>query len=379
LKVLIIHNQLWSHYKAKLFSELYRLKPDDMQLKVFQIGLYEKSRANLGEMDSSVHQYDYDLLFERSLEDIGLVERSLGLLAKTIDYQPNIVNLTGYYDPATWLVWLYCRVRGINIVMSNESTTQDQTRIGWKEWVKYQLISACDAFFCFGTKAAEYMLALGAKPDSLWVKNAAIIDNEQIKETYRQSLPNTQNTKVLLNLPAKNFIFVGRLVTVKNLPLLLKAFKQVVTPDWGLILLGNGEEKSKLQQQLEENNIPNVTFIEGQTWHQVPAYLALADVLVLPSYSETWGLVVNEAMVCGLPVIVSDQCGCAVDLVENKGTGIVFQSDNLASLVEAMKAFIDKKVDATQMGKTSQQVVEHFSPNAAATEMIAVFEKLNNL
>lgn len=373
MKLLIVHNQLWSHYKAKIFSELHLLSDESFRCKVLQIGLYEASRANLGNMDEGIHQYEYEVLFRKSLEEIHFLEKTTALIAAIHAYQPNVLNLTGYYDPALWLVLLYAKSRGIRVVLSNESTAQDHARKSLKERLKSVFIKNCDGFFCFGSKAAQYMIDLGAKSEQILVKNAAVVDNNYILNVYQKALPNVAITKQKLSLPRYNFIFVGRLVSVKNLPFLLKCFRQVFEnePDWGLILLGNGELKSSLEQQVINESIGNVNFIEGVSWHEVPAYLALADVLVLPSTSETWGLVVNEAQVCGLPVVVSDQCGCAEDLVSSTNTGFVFESGNEEALMEIF-SYICRNTDTLgPMGENAQGHIQRYSPTAAALAMRA--------
>jgi glycosyltransferase involved in cell wall biosynthesis len=168
------------------------------------------------------------------------------------------------------------------------------------------------------------MLDLGAKPEQLLV-NKNCVDNKSIRTIYDEAKINREEKQVQLGLAKKNFIFVGRLIPFKNLPLLLEAFNEALgksKSDWGLILLGEGEQKAELEKIITDNNFQGITFLPSVGWREVPKYLALSDVLVLPSYSEPWGLVVNEAMACGMPVIVSEKCGCAPDLVQNGKNGI---------------------------------------------------------
>ena len=129
-------------------------------------------------------------------------------------------------------------------------------------------------------------------------------------EHYQKAIVERDIRKKAKNWARYNFIFVGRLIPPKNLPFLLNAFAEISAeaPEWGLVLLGEGEQKGELQRLAQDNTA--IRFEAGVPWYEVAEYLALADVLVLPSESEPWGLVVNEAMICGLPVVVSEPSGC---------------------------------------------------------------------
>ena len=142
MKVLIIHNQLWAHYKAIIFNELQELiipnKEDS--LLVIQIATIEKSRVNLGDLDNTIHQYPYKLLHDGILEDVGLWQRITGIIKAIRVFKPDIVNLTGYYDYASWAVLFYCKMSSIKTILSNESTADDHARNKFKEFFKSLII-----------------------------------------------------------------------------------------------------------------------------------------------------------------------------------------------------------------------------------------------
>lgn len=377
MRILIVHNQLWAHYKATVFSELHRITSEtEHQIHVIQIAEVEKSRQNMGGADRSVHQYSYEILFDGALEDVALLPKIAKLLERTIAFAPDVVNVTGYYDSATWALLLYCKLRGIPVILSNESTAQDHHRGGFKERFKSWLVRQYDGFFCFGTMAASYMIELGANPEKILSKNAAVVDNQTIENRFKVAKSNRTTQKKELGLPPNNFVFVGRLVEVKNLPFLLRVFKKVSVQaqDWGLILVGDGTLVDMLQHQVKEQQINNIYFAGSQPWQHIPDWLALADAFIITSTSETWGLVVNEAMICELPVLVSTQCGCAVDLVNEGQNGFTFDPSNENELVELMLRFTSKSVDLPLMGAQSKQLIKKFSPKEAAKAMLQGFE-----
>ena len=381
MRILIVHNQLWAHYKAIIFNELQKIisqNPDD-KLLVVQIASVEKSRVNLGDSDLSIHQYPYRLLYEGTLEEVGLEKRILGIIKAIREFKPTVVNLTGYYDLASWAILFYCKINNIKTVLSNESTAGDHTRNSIKEFIKSLIIKQFDGFFNFGTLSKDYLLSLGGNPKQMLV-NRNCVDNLAIRNIYEKSIINRISEQKKLGLCSKNFIFVGRLIDYKNLFHFLEAFElaqKSSNQDWGVIILGDGELKNDLQSFVIENNIQKVSFQQGVSWQQVPEYLALSDVLVLPSYSEPWGLVVNEAMACGLPVLVSQKCGCSIDLVQHGENGFTFSPENLEEFIHLLEKFmIMDEMSLRKMGEISEQIIQEYSPENVGKEMYEGFKSL---
>ncbi len=183
-----------------------------------------------------------------------------------------------------------------------------------------------------------------------------------------------EQVKEAKKLPEHNFIYVGRFLEIKNLPRLISAFSSLRQADnWGLILMGEGPVRSEIESR---SDTANIFFFPPGDWKDVAGNLALADVLILPSYSEPWGLVVNEAMVCGLPVIVSQQSGAAADIVQNGFNGFVFDAYEESQLREKMQFFIDNSDRIQEMGKASQEIIVNFSPEKVSEEMYEGFRKL---
>jgi glycosyltransferase involved in cell wall biosynthesis len=380
MKILIVHNQLWAHYKAIIFNELQKIITENLNdsLLVVQIASIEKSRKDLGILDESIHQYPYKLLHRGLLEDISLTERIRGIIKAINEFKPDVVNLTGYYDIASWIVLLYCKIVGIKTILSNETTSNDHERNGIKEFFKGFIIKQFNGYFNFGTSSENYLTCLGISPLKMLVKRNCV-DNKALKEIYLNNLPRRMQQQKSLNIPLKNFIFVGRLIDYKNLFHFLEAFhsaQQKSTEKWGVIILGDGELKTELQKFVYDKLIENVSFNKGVSWQQVPEYLALSNVLVLPSYSEPWGLVVNEAMACGLPVIVSEKCGCAIDLVKNGENGFTFNPKNEVELTNLLLKFMRNEVDSEKMGLVSTKIIQEYSPETVASEMYSGFQKI---
>lgn len=395
MRVLIIHNILWAHYKSLLFGRLARqfVQPDT--LLVIQLALTEGHRKGLGMPDPKAVDYPFEVLHPGSLDDLPLWRRTMQLVRAARAFRPDVVLLTGYYDPAQLLLGTLLKARGCRLILQNESTRLDNPRAGWREHLKRAFVRLCDGYFCFGTRAADYLVELGAAPGKILVRNNAVVDNAALAQTYAASLPQRAIRQQQLGLKPRNLIYVGRLTGVKNLPSLLSAFAEVVqsTPeaaDWGLILLGEGDGKAALQAQAAALDLAGrVVFLPGCDWPDVPTYLTLADVLVLPSLSEPWGLVVNEAMACGLPVLVSDRCGCAIDLVRDGQNGYTFTpapapttgptTDVPDQLTQRLRQLLTAPPDTlARMGAESARLVQAFDPDRAGRAMYDGFKRVDS-
>ena len=380
-KILIIHLFVWAHYKAKIYSDLYSLilKDSTFDLKVVQLSINEGSRTKMGQIDWSLHQYPMHILYRDVLERTPTLGRFFKLFKWIITYKPDIVNVQGYFDPAMNLILLYCKLVGIKVIMASDSTELDNPNVGWRESIKSFLVRKSDGFFCYGSKSAEYMLKLGAQKEQIFVANNAV-DNHKIEAICKSTHSNREEKKQEMGLRKYNFIFVGRLIPLKNISILLKAYKTLLdtnqNQDWGVIVVGNGDEESNMKAYCIENKLDGVIFVPGQSWYEVPKWFALADVFLLLSFSEAWGLVANEAMVCKLPVIISDRCGCSADLVVEEKNGFIFDPYSVDDLMSKMAFFMKNPHVIQKMGISSYEIIRNFSSENVASEMLNGFKKV---
>jgi glycosyltransferase involved in cell wall biosynthesis len=197
---------------------------------------------------------------------------------------------------------------------------------------------------------------------------------EMIEHIHAEAKEQRDRTIGQLGFRRFNFIYVGRLASEKNIDSLLRAFNLVLcssrnASEWGLIIVGEGNERPRLERVVQEHKINGVFFVGGKSWKEVPLYYALSDLLILPSFSEPWGLVVNEAMICGLPVLVSNRCGSAYDLVIEGGNGFTFDPLNWQALAQKMAVFVNEEVDRQEMGRLSRKIIDAYRPEETAKQM----------
>lgn len=376
MKILIVHQFLWAHYKAAIFTQFQKLvdTTSDVEVKVIQTALYEEARIGFGEVDRSIHQYNYELLFEEIYERIPTLKRFWQTLKRVIAFKPDVINLPGYYEPAMILVQMCCRIMGIKVILSIDSTETDNANVWYREAVKRFIIRRANGFFCYGSLAADYMLKLGAKPEQILMRKNAV-NNERITQIHDETNVNELKKAYVIKTD-KNFIYIGRLMEIKNTVRLLEAFHQLNTAEWGLILVGEGKDKDRILKFIKDYELQNIHFIPAQPWQEVPRFMALAQVLVLPSYSEPWGLVVNEAMACGKAVIVSEKCGSAPDLVKQNTNGFTFDPFDVNQLKNSMDFFVQNPLKITAFGFESKKIIAEYRPEIVAKEMLSGFRKV---
>ena len=129
-----------------------------------------------------------------------------------------------------------------------------------------------------------------------------------------------------------------------------------------MVLVGSGPQERQLQEMVRADEIPGVHFAGWKQYDAVPPYYALASCLVLASVSETWGLVVNEAMACGLPVLVSERCGWVPELCREGETGYRFAPDSVDELAGLMVRVSSDSAQLSAFGEASRRIISSFTP-----------------
>jgi glycosyltransferase involved in cell wall biosynthesis len=274
--------------------------------------------------------------------------------------------IDGYSYSSCWAGLLWAKRNKRKIILWSSSNKDDHKRVFYKESIKGFFIKRCNAYNVYGTKSRDYLLKLGAKRDKVFIlgnnTNNSFYYNETIKWRGKRDVLCQE-----YEMPPNNFLCVGRFSPEKNLFHLLDAYKRIeYNNNWGLILVGNGPQKTDIEDYINKNHIRNVFMPGFRQKDDIPKFFAISDVFILPSISETWGLVVNEAMAAGLPVLVSKKCGCYSDLIIEGVNGFSFDPLDEFALSDLMHNIIQDKVNLEYMGKKSLEIIEKFTPERAA-------------
>jgi glycosyltransferase involved in cell wall biosynthesis len=176
-------------------------------------------------------------------------------------------------------------------------------------------------------------------------------------------------------------IFVGQLIHRKGIDLLIEAIRPLFDrhPTLSLSIIGGGEMESVLLEQLDLLPLPARINFEGvMAIDDIRPRLADADILVLPSRWDGWGMVVNEAFSVGVPVIVSDRCGAA-DLVRDGANGYVFRSEDVRDLRRCLNQFIEKRADWSRFRAAAKAMGQRISAEQAASYLVKCLKHMTGV
>jgi glycosyltransferase involved in cell wall biosynthesis len=371
MKVAIYHNILWAKYKGVVFSQVYsRGSAKGIAASFIQIAETEEARVALGGVDLSYHQYPFRLLFQGAYQNSSLMQRVLALSKDLLRNPCDLVVIPGHYRTEHWVMLFICMVLGRKRAVFCDSTRFDRPRVIWKEFAKRRFFRRCHGIFCYGIRSKEYLMSYG-------VNESRIIYRCQVA-----ALPHSYDpAKVLLYYEsqeqsaadAPRFLYVGRLSREKGIDDLLKAFRTVLgsMPKATLAIVGAGPAKQKLELQSTEAGLAgSVKFLGSKNLDEIAALFQDSTALVLPSHSEPWGLVVNEALSYGCPVVVSNSCGCVPDLVHDNVTGFSFDAGDIAGMSKAMISCARMSENRLQVAQRCLELIAKFTPERAATQIL---------
>lgn len=259
---------------------------------------------------------------------------------------------------------------GIATLMRGESTDTKQRTAPWYRRVARDVYLRrfyrhVDRFCYIGEHARQHLLRFGVTPDRMRFSPYAV-DTELFEQQY-QSLHKAECRRQL-GIPDNQLVvlFSGKLIPRKAPLLLLEAIARLHDRErvW-VIMLGDGEQRAAVTKQahgLLGNRALLLGFVNQR---HLGSYFRAADVFVLPSMYETWGLVVNEGMQFSLPPLVSSGVGCHPDLVIPGQTGYVFPVGDAAALARDLQRFLDQPALAERLGRAARKRVGLYSSRAS--------------
>lgn len=278
---------------------------------------------------------------------------------------PEAIVCGGYNYTASWQSLFWARRHNVPFLLWSESNLYEmRRRNGVAEFLKSEFVSRCAGFVVPGTWGREYLRTQNVKDEIIFTAPNAV-DNDLFARRAAMARQNPAAVRREFGLPDRYFLFVGRLVREKGAFELLSAYAELdeqVRRQVGLVFVGDGSCREELQQRATSISPGLIKFSGFAQREELAAYYALADMLILPTYSDTWGLVVNEAMACSLPVVLSRAAGCNPDLVKENWNGLLIAPRDESSLSIAMhKLATDAELRAT-MGTHSHELVSRYSP-----------------
>ncbi len=318
-------------------------------------------------------------LFDQALEEVPcrLQRRAVRGVMETL--RPTDLFCLGYDLPVMRAAARCARRVGARTYVFFETCERDQPRIWWKERAKRLLLPRLyDGAFVGGQLHRDYVLKLGFPPKYV-VMGGSVIDNDHFARGAQEARAAANGLRAELGLPERYFLFVGRLHPEKNPVRLLQsyaAYRRRMEDGWGLVIVGSGGLREELQARAHELRLPELSFVAFQQPDEIPKYYGLASCLILPSVWEPWGLVVNEALACGLPVLLSRICGCLPDLLREGQNGFSFDPLDVEEMADCMVRVCEGELGAESVARVSAELIEPYSPGNWARNLLSLVESV---
>lgn len=364
---LVIITEIISPYRIPLFNALASRTELDLHV-IF-----------LGETDPKLrewHIYKDEIRFSYQVlsswrHRIGRYNALLnaGLWPALNKSQPQVIVCGGYSYFASWVALLWAQRRKVPFLLWSESNQQDQRgRRAIVELLKSKFLRRCDGFVVPGRSACEYIRAQLVDDASIFIAPNAV-DNILFAGAAEVARKNAGGYRERLKLPSRYFLFVGRLVREKGVFELLSAYRRLeneLRQDIGLVIVGEGPCRAEMEQIARSISPGTVVFAGFVHREDLGAYYGLAEALILPTYTDTWGMVVNEAMACGLPVIVSVVAGCSADLIRENWNGMLIKPRDVGGLESVMRMVATETDLRRSMSANSARHIRNYSPEVWA-------------
>jgi len=297
-----------------------------------------------------------------------------GIKKELKSFQPDIIWVHG------WVHWSLVRAIALGRALGAKVAVRGE--IGYhaenlgllrriaKNWFLSWLFSRVDYFLAIGSLNRDYYLSKGISDDRIEMMPYAV-DNDYFRSQVQLRSKEAERLRKELDIPkgAVVILFAGKLTERKRAIMLFEAYNRLfrengdrLASEKYLVYVGDGEDRNRLEEKVSEAGLDTVRLVGFVNQKELPLYYALGDIFVLPSDREPWGLAVNEAMAAGMPVVVSDEVGCAVDIVRDGINGYIFQAGDVDSLGSVLK-HLGTRQELAEMGKRSMEIISRWSFN----------------
>lgn len=359
MKVVILHNDLRVYWKGRI--KFLRQFLAGHNISLYAIELFGKgSPYAFDPLDQ-----DNCLFPENSHDELSKTEIKDKLFKKLDEIDPDVIIAGSivFFSGALGVAW--CRKHNKHFIMFDDGKPSDIKRNGFVQFIKDTITAQADALWL---PSPDYDAEYKSVFKHPWYFHGYnTIDNQLFKVEGEKAVDHNV------------IICVARLVEIKNFENLLKAWKQVESANdsYRLQIIGSGPEEEKLKDLCTNLGLQRVQFAGIIPNKNIPGYLFKADAFVLASFAESWGLVVNEAMAAGLPVILSKKINAHAALLEEGENGYVFDPNNVDEIAQKLLKFINLQPSKKQtMSQRSLQIIGTMDYGNMGRELLRVLNKM---
>jgi glycosyltransferase involved in cell wall biosynthesis len=277
------------------------------------------------------------------------------------------VLLHGYSHAVEILALLAAKSKGLPVFMRSE-THLGLHRQKWKRWVRDSVLSVgyrfVDGFLAIGSANRAYYRALGV-PDSKIFDVPYTVDNERFISAAALTPEQRLEVRKKYGVPAGKpvVLYASKFMRRKHPDDVIRAVASLEKKGEGvtLLMVGTGEMEQELRAQAAALGMDNVVFAGFINQSELPSIYAASDIFVLPAEDEPWGLIVNEVMCAGVPVVAADEVGCVRDLVQDGVNGYHMKAGDVGSLAKALQTLVGDEPLRRRMGAASLSIIRGWS------------------
>ncbi len=366
--VAVVFHHIGPYHDARLNAAAERLSVTGLEWSA-------KAQDAWGAADSPARYQKFSVFAEATEQHPGKTALQRAFSTALEQTNPGVVAVNGWNNFGSQIVANCCVRRGIPMVVMSESSRHDESRVWWKEMIKRRFVSLYSAALVGGQRHVEYLVELGMPAERIFT-GYDVVDSDHFAKRAAEIRNSKFEIRRKYELPENYFLASARFIEKKNLPRLIRAYgeyrrvSEVRSQEseisrnaaWDLVLLGDGPLKSDLCRLISDLCLNGHVHLPGfKPYGELPVYYALANVFVHVSTTEQWGLVVNEAVASGLPVIVSERCGCAPELVQGNGFSFdPFDEKELAERLLEMASLSEN--ERRNLSDASYRISANFAP-----------------
>jgi glycosyltransferase involved in cell wall biosynthesis len=298
-----------------------------------------------------------------------LVPLPIGLIWSLLRFHPKAI-VSGDFGPRTLLCWIVARATGARfLIWTEEIRSSARGRSSVQRALRRILLPRADGFFAWGEPARDYLISQGVESDRISVVPQSIDLDEWNRLRPRQS---RSSLRADLGLTGITFLLVGRLVERKGIDRFIRSWSALpdsMTSKATALIVGVGELATDLSILSQNLGAKNIRFMGGFSSCELAKYYTACDVLVFPSLEDVWGMVVNEALLFGMPVLGSVHAGAVQQLVDKKESGLAFDPNDIPAFTRILGRWIEQTPGIS--AEKCRVLAESQSPAAAAKAIAA--------
>lgn len=359
-------------YRTLQINEFLKIK--DTVFNVYYTD--NKNEGRTWRIDTEIKFNEIDLKGYRLFSKYGYINRGLFNIVNDNDF----IILGGYDQPSYILVSIICKIFNKPYVLLYDGISCDKIykkENYIKKLLKKIVIDNSKAIMGNGQVSREYFLKnFNYSADKIFNQyltvdisnlNNLYNNKELYRKEYRSKLGIENNAKVL--------VYSGRLVEIKNIEAVIIALEKIKSEKIVFLITGGGKLQKTLMDTARKLGVKLIItgFISRQ--EELFKHYFAGDAFILPSVDEPWGLVVNEAMAAGLPVIVSNICGCSLDLVQDGVNGYIIDPYNIGDISDKIKRILLYD-NYKEMGLQSRKIIKNWNFSSSAKNLNKIINSI---